>query len=31
MLAGQLFEARDRVGTGEAMRALAGLQPKTVK
>lgn len=30
MLVGQLLEARARVGTGEAMRALAGLQPKTL-
>ena len=29
MLVGQLLEARARKGTGEAMRALAGLQPKT--
>ena len=31
MLVGQLLEARARVGTGEAMRALAGLQPKTAR
>ena len=31
MLVGQLFEARARKGTGEAMRALAGLQPKTAR
>lgn len=31
MLVGQLLEARARKGTGEAMRALAGLQPKTAR
>ena len=31
MLVGQLLEARARVGTGEAMRALAGLQPKNAR
>ena len=31
MLVGQLLEARARVGTGEAMRALAKLQPKTAR
>lgn len=31
MLVGQLLEARARNGTGEAMRALAGLQPKTAR
>lgn len=31
MLVGQLLEARARVGTGEAMRALAGLQPKIAR
>ncbi len=31
MLAGQLLEARARIGTGEAMRALAGLRPKTAR
>lgn len=31
MLVGQLLEARARKGTGEAMRALASLQPKTAR
>lgn len=31
MLVGQLLEARARVGTGESMRALAKLQPKTAR
>lgn len=31
MLVGQLLEAHTRKGTGEAMRALAGLQPKTAR
>ena len=31
MLVGQLLEARARVGTGEAMRALVKLQPKTAR
>ena len=31
MLVGQLLEAHARKGTGEAMRALAGLQPKTAR
>lgn len=31
MLVGQLLEARARKGTGEAMCALAGLQPKTAR
>ena len=31
MLVDQLLEARARKGTGEAMRALAGLQPKTAR
>ena len=31
MLVGQLLEARARVGTGEAMRALAKLQPKIAR
>ena len=31
MLVGQLLEARARKGTGESMRALAGLQPKTAR
>jgi P-type Cu+ transporter len=31
MLVGQLLEARARIGTGEAMRALAGLRPKTAR
>lgn len=31
MLVGQLLEARARIGTGEAMRALAKLQPKTAR
>lgn len=31
MLIGQLLEARARIGTGEAMRALAKLQPKTAR
>ena len=31
MLVGQLLEARARVGMGEAMRALAKLQPKTAR
>ena len=31
MLVGQLLEARARAGTGEAMRALAGLRPPTAR
>ena len=31
MLVGQLLEAKARIGTGEAMRALAGLRPKTAR